>query len=97
MDKIKRLNYKVEGGKLLKILLSTKAGKIEKIKITGDFFMHPETFIEDLENALPGRSLDEEDLSAFIHRLFKKGRVVLLGASPEDLARCIVMAAKTNG
>ncbi len=97
MDKIKRLDHKVEGGKLVKILLSTKAGKIEKIKITGDFFMHPEPFIEDLENALLGLSLDEEDLAVFIRDLFEKERVVLLGASPEDLARCIVMAAEKNG
>ncbi len=97
MDKIKKLCYKVEGGKLVKVLLSTKAGKIEKVKITGDFFMHPETFIEDLENALPGRSLDEEDLAAFIRHLFEKKQVVLLGASPEDLAKCIVAAAETNG
>ncbi len=97
MDKIKKLDYKIEGGKLVKVLLSTKAGKIKKVKITGDFFMHPETFIEDLENALHGRCTDEEDLTAFIRRLFEKERVVLLGASPEDLARCIVRAAETDG
>jgi lipoate-protein ligase A len=87
----------VEGGKLVKVLLSTKDGKIEKVKITGDFFMHPETFIEDLENALHGRPIDEKDLAAFIRYLFEKEKVVLLGASPEDLARCIVKAAETNG
>jgi len=33
---------------MIKVQLSSKVGKIEKIKIMGDFFLHPEELIEEM-------------------------------------------------
>ena len=45
---------KVAGGKLIKVSLGVEDGRIVDIKVTGDFFMHPEEKIEELENTLTG-------------------------------------------
>lgn len=92
-----KAEYKVEGGKLIRVQLREKGGRIEEIKITGDFFLHPEGFIEELEEALLGRVLDEKDLTAYIGTLVEKGKVTLLGASPEDFAKCMIMAGEQDG
>ena len=43
-----KAKYKVKGGKLIKVQLAKKEDRIEGIKITGDFFLHPEELIEQL-------------------------------------------------
>jgi lipoate-protein ligase A len=97
LTKLQKFEYKVSGGKLVKVQLSKNAGRIQQIKITGDFFLHPETFIDNLEKSLLGQPLDEEKLAPFIRDLFERERIVLLGASAEDFAKCIVMAAGKFG
>jgi len=92
-----KAEYKVTGGKLIKVQLSAKGKAIEKIRITGDFFLHPEELIEELEEALEGQVLNERGLTETIKALLKKNRASLLGASPEDFAKCIIMAGGKNG
>jgi len=92
-----KAEYKVEGGKLVKVRLQKTGKAIGKIKITGDFFLHPEELIEELERRLEGRFLDEEDLAQHIKDLLEKNEAVMLGASPEDFARCIMMAGEDDG
>jgi len=87
-----KAEYKVEGGKLVKVQLQKRGNAIGKIKITGDFFLHPEELIEEMERRLEGRLLDEVDLAEHIKALVEKNEAVMLGASPEDFARCIMMA-----
>jgi lipoate-protein ligase A len=91
-----KVEYKVEGGKLVKVQLAKRGNVIRKIKITGDFFLHPEELVEELEKKLEGRLLDEEDLTEYIRALMEKNEASLLGASPEDFARCIMMAGEDD-
>ena len=92
-----KAEYKVEGGKLVKVQLQRIGKAIGKVKITGDFFLHPEELIEELERRLEGRLLDEEDLAEYIRALLERNEAVMLGASPEDFARCIMMAGEDDG
>lgn len=87
-----KATYKVEGGKMIKVQLTEEEDKILEIKITGDFFLHPEELIEDLEDALKGKPLSERDLAEAIRDLVQARAATLLGASPEDFAKCILMA-----
>ena len=91
-----KAEYKVEGGKLVKVQLQKRGNAIGKIKITGDFFLHPEELIEEMERRLEGRLLDEVDLAEHINALVEKNEAVMLGASPEDFARCIMMAGEDD-
>jgi len=91
-----RAIYKVKGGKMIKIQLALENKKIKDLRITGDFFLHPEETIEDIEKALRGCSLSKEELVRIIKETLTSRRAVLLGASPEDLARCIIMAGEKS-
>jgi len=91
-----RAIYKVKGGKMIKIKLALENKKIKDLRITGDFFLHPEETIEDIEKALRGCSLSKEELVRIIKETLTSRRAVLLGASPEDLARCIIMAGEKS-
>ncbi|HIE14754.1 TPA: hypothetical protein EYP70_05720 [Candidatus Bathyarchaeota archaeon] len=86
--------YKVKGGKLVKVQLKEREGKIMEVIITGDFFLHPEEIIEDLERSLIGRSLEEESITEHIDKFLKDRGALLLGASPKDLAKCIILASE---
>jgi len=92
-----RAEYKVSGGKLIKVQLTEKDNRIQKIKITGDFFLHPEELIDELEDALTQRLLNESGLTEHIRIFMEKREATLLGASPEDFARCIMMAGEKDG
>jgi lipoate-protein ligase A len=91
-----RAEYKVKGGKLIKVHLSETGCKISRVKITGDFFLHPEVLIDELEATLLGHRLDEAELTAFIETFLSKRNAIMLGASPTDFAKCIVMAVKKD-
>jgi lipoate-protein ligase A len=94
---MERATYKVEGGKLIKVQLREREGKIQEIRITGDFFLHPEELIEELEKALIGKPLKERDLAESIRSLIQKKEATLLGAAPEDFAKCILIAGGKIG
>lgn len=82
-----RAEEKVKGGKLICIEIVPKDGKAAKVRITGDFFLHPEDAIDALERSLEGVGLTAEE-SEIVARLTNAlGKSQLIGASPEDLAR----------
>lgn len=63
-DKIITATKTAKLGKLVKIELAYKKESqiIDSIKITGDFFIHPEEVIEKLEQELSGVKLEKQDL-----------------------------------
>ena len=95
-------DYKVVGGKLLRVqLMVTEAASgaraIDSISIFGDFFMHPEEAIEELERLLTGAPLDEVALTAQVQRFFdgetSVGDVQIIGAGVADFVHVILKAA----
>jgi len=60
-------------GKIVKIKLAYKQESqlIHSIRITGDFFVHPEETIEQLEQGLCGVKLEKEDLKNKIQAILK--------------------------
>jgi len=67
-------------------------GKIRGIKITGDFFMHPEERIVDLEQRLIGVPLRKKEIEKIVTDFFEE--VVVVGASAKDFVSLIL---KTRG
>jgi lipoate-protein ligase A len=92
-----RAIYKVEGGKMIKVTLTQRDGKIGWLKITGDFFLHPEDLIEEMERMLISLPIKEGEISNSIEELMKKRNGTLVGAAPADIARCIMMASDQSG
>ncbi len=90
-------DYKVEGGKLLRVQMTVDAATdgapvIHSLTITGDFFMHPEEAIEALERQLGDARLEEDELRARIQAFFA-GDVEVVGAGVEDFVRVLLKAA----
>ncbi|ASI98520.1 lipoate protein ligase C-terminal domain-containing protein [Thermococcus celer] len=44
---------------LIRIEFDERDGKAERVRITGDFFMHPEEAVQELERKLEGHRLEE--------------------------------------
>jgi hypothetical protein len=51
--------YKVPGGKLLRVSVDHEGEMLRKVKLSGDFFMHPEDALESLEAKLTGVRLSQ--------------------------------------
>ncbi len=85
---------KVQGGKLLKARVETSGGRIASLKLTGDFFLHPEETLAEIETALTNHQLNESAITATISSLLQKNNAQLIGAAPEDFAKVIMEASK---
>ncbi|HIJ97980.1 TPA: hypothetical protein H1012_00200 [archaeon] len=79
---------KIAGGKLVRVELDFES-KINSAKITGDFFMHPETVIEDLEKSLKGLSAAAEqiEIKNKLDKIISEKNATLYGVTTDDIAR----------
>ena len=89
-----KADYKVPGGKMIRITLKVDGNIISTVKITGDFFMHPEEFIEQLETILKGVKIEEPNLTKCIDEVFLKNRIEVIGTSAQDFSKAILRAAE---
>lgn len=79
---------KVPNGKLLKIFLEYEKDKITKIKITGDFFIHPEETIDELEKELTG--LNFQSVNKTIDEFFENKKPTVFGITTDSLKEAIM-------
>ena len=82
--------YKVPEGKLVRKEMDYK-DKIEKISISGDFFMHPEDAIEKIEKALIGVELKEESIFDAIVKVAEEEKIEFFGIDAASLTRAILI------
>ncbi len=88
---------KVPGGKLVSIRMEFDSS-ITKIEILGDFFMHPEEKIKEIEKGLLKTSVQEseKEMSERIEKIARKNNIEMIGVTPEAISNTIKMAIK-NG
>ena len=88
-DEIITVTKTAKLGKIVKIKLSykQKSQVIDSIKITGDFFLHPEETIENLERGLVGIKLEKDELENKIYLLLKNSE--FYGFDADSLAGLI--------
>jgi lipoate-protein ligase A len=81
---------KVKEGKLVKVDVEFDEF-IRKIKITGDFFLHPEDVIEKIEKSLTGMKKDasEEIIISKIQAIVEENDAQMIGIGSESLAEVI--------
>lgn len=87
---------KVEGGKLIRIKIdadepSTANGRIHAVQINGDFFLHPEESVMEIEQDLSGLPVKEqpEVITKVIKDALNRQNAVFIGVSPEDITATI--------
>ena len=88
-------DYKVPGGKLLRVTLELDEGtdpaKIASISLNGDFFMHPEDAIEELESRLVNVPWEVEALQDAVQAFFDTD-VKVIGADVVSIVHVILAA-----
>ncbi|MDZ4159256.1 MAG: hypothetical protein U1B80_05630 [Anaerolineaceae bacterium] len=79
-------SLKVSGGKMVRIDIRYADCLIE-VKLTGDFFLHPEETITAIEDAMTGARLplDKPSLLNKINAVLLENQAQLIGATPEDV------------
>ena len=82
---------KVPGGKLLRIKVdfNPEDGLVEDVQMHGDFFIHPEEFVEDIEQLLVNldQKDSEESIAAALQRLIEDEEAQIVGITPESIAK----------
>jgi hypothetical protein len=91
---LKKFEYKVPGGKLLRAKLETTEGRISFIQLTGDFFMEPETDLEELEARLRETPAEPDSVGSVVIGFFSEKRTVIAGACATDFVYVINQALR---
>ena len=92
-----KASEKIAGGKLVRVEVDF-SDKVDFIKITGDFFMHPETAIESIEKSLLNTTAaaNESEIKEKIDHVLNQNNVTLYGVTSADIAR-VTKAALSGG
>lgn len=90
---MRRAEYKVPGGKLLVADTEVKDGVLTVVKVMGDFFMHPEEAINDLEEALRGKQVSKID--EIVEGFFGGKEITLFGVSAKDFAHVLKLTLES--
>ena len=86
--------YKAPGG-LIRITATVQNDTIDKIKITGDFFMFPEESLEELENSLKGVKMGTNILQRILEEFLKKNNI-LMSLTLSDIVTAIMHAKSAS-
>ncbi|MEM2942614.1 MAG: lipoate protein ligase C-terminal domain-containing protein [Candidatus Bathyarchaeia archaeon] len=89
---IGRSEIKIPGGKLIRVECTVEKKILLGVVVTGDFFLHPEEAIQELERDLTGLRAEPEIIRSHVMEFFRKGYEIV-GATPEDFAKAVVEAA----
>ena len=83
-------SQKVKEGKIVKVEAHFD-NVITKIKISGDFFLHPEEVLDDIEKSMLDLKSDVsfDTLVLKIHKIVNDYDAQMIGISPESLALVI--------
>ena len=86
---------KVPQGKLLSVKV-TYWERIDDVQILGDFFVYPEESLSLIEKALAGTGAKagEDEISGLVQSVVDRNSIVLVGITPEYIAKAIRMAIK---
>ena len=90
MAKVGKCSLKVPNGKLLKVTVEFHEGRIENVRVTGDFFIHPEESIEELETALKGKAYSRKSVGDAVEIFFARQGLIAFGITSQALTDAIM-------
>lgn len=89
--------YKMPGGKLVVADLEVRDGNLTNVRISGDFFLEPDTALITIDVALEGLpAASESDRLATAVRAMLGPNVRTYGISPEAVATAVRRALETS-
>jgi lipoate-protein ligase A len=85
-----RGEYKVPGGKLVAVDVEVEDGRLARVRVSGDFFLEPDSALEDIDAALNGLPAESDAVhlaQAIEYALDDRvdGEVALIGFSPQAI------------
>jgi hypothetical protein len=85
---------KVVDGKLLRTFVTFDDNKIFKVVLTGDFFLHPEEKISEIEGIFFGKSIffDDSEVESLIDALLEKKKIVPVGINSRAIVKSVKLA-----
>ena len=88
-------SQKVKEGKIVKVEVEVD-DVIKKLRITGDFFLHPEEVLDDIEKSMTGLKKDVsfDTIVLKIQNIVKDHNTQMIGISPESIAEVLREALK---
>jgi len=88
---------KVHGGKLVKAEVDF-AHSVNYVKLTGDFFLHPEEEIEKIEASMRGMDADlpHDKIAERIRQAVEEHGIVLFGVTEDAIARVVKEAMRRD-
>ena len=79
--------YKIPGGKLVVVDLDRVDGRLAGVRVSGDFFLEPDSALDVINRALEGQPADSDEATlAGAIRDALGPDAVLYGISPEGVA-----------
>ena len=89
--------YKIPGGKLVVVDLERADGRLRDVRVSGDFFLEPDTALGEINAALEGMPADsgEDALSAAIRDRLGAG-VQMYGITVEGVAIAVRRALQAD-
>lgn len=88
--------YKVPGGKLVVVDLEVDDGRIARFRLAGDFFLEPDTALDDINDAVTGLPVESDAtaIAAAVRAALPDG-AQLLGFTPEAVGTAVRRALVT--
>jgi len=85
------ITHKIPQGKLVRISLEYDTTILHSIKICGDFFIHPEETIEEMEQALHHLPVEsaEARIQQLLDRAVRAKNAQLIGVDTQTVAKLI--------
>ncbi len=87
--------YKARKG-LIKVKFSLEGNIIKNMYITGDFILHPEETLWEIEKSLLEKPFDKNIIEKIIIETLERNKARFMGASPEDLVKAIIYAKEVE-
>lgn len=89
--------YKMPGGKLVVADLDVRGGSLTNVRISGDFFLEPDTALTMIDVALEGLPAAAESAHfAAVVRATLGSNVRMYGLSPEAIATAVQRALEAS-
>jgi lipoate-protein ligase A len=87
--------YKVPGGKLVRVEVNVAGKRLDRVQVSGDFFLEPDSALERINAALTGMPVDSsaDQLSAAIHRATGDS-VQFIGFTPQAVGIAVRRALR---
>jgi len=80
---MKCIDFKPEGGKLVRMDYEINNGILKTIAITGDFFIYPEAAIKEIESILKGKPV--KDIESIFKKYLKETKTTIIGFCAKDI------------